>query len=487
MTIEIQEGTITDEQQQQRHVFGPHEEVAIISLAFDQPEFFSAVIGYLRDDHFDRYETKFIFNIIKFYHDKHNLVITRPMCIDIAEQTLTADDPHDEVLSLIKRESDPREIPIITERLIEWARRKQYSLLYSKDALDAHERGEYQYQEQVIEDARKIVNFGTDLLWMFDDYEQLFVEDKEEKLTTGFASLDSCLNYGGPTRRDTLCYLAPTGVGKSITLNHTGIANIRRRKNVLHVTCEMPKLQVGYRYLGGFTELRIRDRLTHKLRIIDCLRAVKATYGAELILAEYPPDEISVDTVHALLDVLRRVHGIIMDVVIIDYLELMIPRKASGREDEYLRQKRVSTEFARLAVKENVFGVTASQSNRSGMDPLNTKGGDNVIELNKMAESFGKAMPLSYVVTINQTKQEYESGREIIQGDTKEQIQERPVTSARCRLYIAKNRNGPKFKSIGSTINYETMVMREQGFIDTIVRPDNEAINKDREKSKKRK
>jgi replicative DNA helicase len=484
--MEIQDDVAVDERQ--RRAFGPHEEIAIISLSFDQPEFFSAVIGYLRDEHFDRYEAKFVFNIIKFYYDKHNIIVTRPMCIDVAEQTLTADDPHDDVISLIKRESDPREVPIITERLMEWARRKQFSLLYSKEALDAHERGEYQYQEQVIEDARRIVNFGTDMLWMFDDYEKLFVDEKEEKLTTGFASLDSCLNYGGPVRRDTFCYLAPTGVGKSIALNHTGIANIRRRKNVLHVTCEMPKLQVGYRYLGGFTELKVRSRLDKKIQMIESLRAVKATYGAELILVEYPPDEISVDAIHALLDALRRIHGVVIDVVILDYLELLLSRRTGGRDDEYMRQKRVSTEFARLAVKENVFGVTASQSNRSGMDPLNTKGSDNVIELNKMAESFGKAMPLSYVVTINQTKQEYEIGREIVHGDTKEQAIERPVSAARCRLYIAKNRNGPKFRSVGSTINYETMVMREQGFIDTIIRPDKEAINTDnRGKNKKKK
>ena len=61
--------------------------------------------------------------------------------------------------------------------------------------------------------------------------------------------------------------------------------------------------------------------------------------------------------------------------------------------------------------------------------------------MNKVAESYGKMMPMDYVVSINQTLEEYTDG--II------------------RLYIAKNRNGPKFKTITARINYNTMSVEE--------------------------
>lgn len=457
MPINIQED---NSEQKDVNAFGKAEEQAIISLAFDQPEFFSAILQHLRDEHFEQYETKFIFNIIKFYHEKHNVIITRPMAIDIAEQQLVADDPHAEIIALIKRELDPRDEPIITERLIEWARKKQYGLLYSQEALDAHERGDYTYQDKVIEDARRITKFGTELFWFFDQYEQLFIEDTEERLTTGFDRLDHALNNGGPVKKEVLCFLAPTNVGKSIAIENVGVANIKRNKNVLHVTLEMSKEQMGRRYLGTFTQFPVRKAFELKNEMTKSMISAKATNTGRLIIAEYPPDEVSADTIHALLDSLRRVHGIRIDVLLIDYLELMIPCKR-GDENEYFRQKQVSTEITRLAVKENIFVVTASQSNRSGLEPQDSKKPDKVIDLDKSAESFGKNMPLSYVITINQTKQEYEEGRQG-QGDGA------PVTSARCRFYIAKNRNGPKFCTIQGVINYETMTMREQQFGDVV-------------------
>jgi replicative DNA helicase len=448
--IEIKEGELPVVEDNRE--FGKHEETAIISLAFDQPEFFSAVLPHLKIDHFEQYETQYIFNIIQYHFEKHNIIVTRKLCIDIAEQNLTADDPHDEILNLIRRESDPREVPVITDRLIEWARRKQFSLLYSKDALEAHERGDYDYQERVIEDARKINNFGTDVFWMFKDYEELFVKDDSERFTTGFESLDRCLNDGGPTRKDVLCFMAPTGVGKSIALPNVGVANIRRKKNVLHVTCEMTKIQTALRYLGCFTELVIKKRFESKEMMIRRLRSASASYGSELAIAHYPPDEVSVDTIHGLIDTLKRVHGMRVDTLIIDYLELLIPRNRIREENEYYRQKKVSTDIFNLAAKEDIFVATASQSNRAGNDP----NADKPLDLNQSAESFGKNMPLSYVVTINQTKQEYEEGRE---GDQ--------VTNAKCRLYIAKNRNGEKFKTISSSINYQTMIMKEHGFLES--------------------
>jgi hypothetical protein len=147
---------------------------------------------------------------------------------------------------------------------------------------------------------------------------------------------------------------------------------------------------------------------------------------------------------------LWKMHGLKIDVVIIDYLELLMSRNPAYNKDDYIRQKRVGTEVDRIAKMDNTLVGTATQSNRQG-----TEGADKekLLDLNKVAESYGKTMPISYLVTINQTKQEYDAGRE--GGD------DAPVLKAQCRFYIAKNRNGPKFKTINARINYETMAMTE--------------------------
>ena len=160
----------------------------------------------------------------------------------------------------------------------------------------------------------------------------------------------------------------------------------------------------------------------------------------------FPPEEITTDTIRSIMDSLRRTRNFETDVVIIDYLELMNSR--DDFDKEYGRQKKVAVDMSNLAGVENVFVLTASQTNRAGYSGQSE---EQNIDLNKTAESFGKNMPLGYVITLNQTKEEYEGGR-----NDRDQIR-----NAKMRFYIAKNRNGPKFKETVVTIDYETMRIRE--------------------------
>jgi replicative DNA helicase len=137
---------------------------------------------------------------------------------------------------------------------------------------------------------------------------------------------------------------------------------------------------------------------------------------------------------------LKRTKGWAPDVVIVDYLELMMSRRSAYNKDDYTRQKKVATELRGFAKKENVLVFTATQTNRdvSKKDKGNG-GGGGPIDVNRAAESFGKMMPTDYVVSLNQSSDEYKAGR--------------------MRFFVAKNRNGPKFKTISALVNYETMVV----------------------------
>jgi replicative DNA helicase len=441
MEVNIRE----DEELNEKRDFGRSEEHAIIALAFDQPDFFNALMQHLKIDFFREYETKFVFALIKYYFDKHNVIISRKMCKDYALESLTVDDPHKDVLELIDRESDPREVPIIMEKLAMWAKRRAILQLYEKDVVEAVENDDFEEVYKIIDDASMITSSDFACHYFFEETEDLFIEDKTEKMTIGFPTIDKILNEGGPGRREVMCYLASTGKGKSIALVNAGAANIRDGRNVLHITLEMTWEQTGLRYLGCFTDLWIKDRVKNKDKMLSLLSQVKETYNSELIIAEFPPEEISIDTVHGVIDNIKRTRGINIDVIVLDYLELMISRDRSANKEDYTRQKKVCTEMSTLAKKENVLVITATQTNRSGNN-------DNEIsDLKKMAESYGKAMPLAYLVSINQTEEEYQEGM----GKSGY------VTHARCRLYVAKNRNGQKFITREAMINYMTMKMKD--------------------------
>jgi replicative DNA helicase len=447
---------IQGEPEDSKSEFGKNEEKSIISLILDEPEYASTILPYLSEDHFDVSECFFVFKVIKFHWDKHNIVISRKMLLDTVNDVLTADDPHKDIIGVIERESDPREIPIVREKITDWAKKKAFAKLFSQESIDAHQRGDYTLVEAIVEEARKITGFQTEFFFLFDQCAKLFEHENEVHLSTGFPKLDSYINMGGPVKGDCFCFLAPTGVGKSIALVNAGAAAILKGQNVLHVTLEMSKEKTGLRYVGCFTDRWIRRRFDGKTRdfMLSRLKSIKATHDKHLIIVEYPPNDISVDVVHANINTLRRVHGINVDIVIVDYLELLNPRESVRDDRDYGIQKRVAVELCRLAKKENVLVFSAFQTNRDGNENLNSSSNDKVIELSKVAESYAKTFAVDYLVTINQNKQEYDSGKESAEDDA-------AITNAQCRFYVAKNRNGPKFKLVVAKINYETMKMRE--------------------------
>jgi replicative DNA helicase len=443
MNIDLKKDDDTDDEV----VFGEAEEKAIISLAFDQPDFFSTIISLLKPEYFDKYETRFVFALIKHSFDKNGVILSRPMCKDIAVRYLTSDDPHQEILELIFRESDPRDVPVIIDRLTEWARKKTILQLYDKDVMDSVEGGDIQRVNEILEEANKITTSGFKCHFFFDEVDRYFETIKVEKMTSGFPKLDMALNEGGPERGEVLCFMAPTGKGKSLTMVNSGVANVKRGYVVLHVTLEMTWLKTAIRYVGCFTDVWISQREANEDKIRKILRNVKETHNGQLILVEFPPDEISVDTIHNIIDMLRRSKGIKVDVVIIDYLELLLSRNPHYNKDDYIRQKRVCTESDRLAKKESALVITATQTNRGGV-----KNEGEAIGIDKVAESYGKIMPISYLITINQSQEDYENGR----------TKSGAVIRARTGLYIAKNRNGPQFKMVEVKTNYETMKMMEE-------------------------
>jgi len=229
----------------------------------------------------------------------------------------------------------------------------------------------------------------------------------------------------------------------SIALVNAGIANYRMGKKVLHITLELSEQKTKHRYMGALTNEAIIKRKAKREDIERKLQAQRASYGEDLLIYEFPSDEISVNTIYALIKNLRRMERWSPDVVIIDYLELLISRKSDYNREEYKRQKKVTTEIRSFASQENVLVITATQTNRNvGKDQGKDDGGGGVIGLNRIAESYGKAMPIDYMISINRSTDEYQTGR--------------------VRLYIAKNRNGPCQETVRAKVDYATMVMKAE-------------------------
>jgi len=335
--------------------------------------------------------------------------------------------------------SDPREIPYIKDVVTKWAKHMAYGMLF-KEGYESFCQQNYDAVDELLNKAQKITDITSTGIWFFNSIDVLFHKETVEHFRTGFKELDANINPDaggvGPSRKEILCFMAGTGVGKSLIMINVGVQCVREGQKVLHVSLENSKEKTMQRYAGCITNVPIRDRIKKREKVAAVIDKFNRSTKGDLVIYEYAADEISVNEIYQLISHLERTKGWHPDIIIVDYLELLLSRRSSvNNESEYIRQKRVSTELRSLAQNENALVITATQTNREGYTGGDQKG-PQLIGLGKAAESYGKLMPMDCVVSINQTPEQ--------------------KTERRATLYIAKNRNGLQGVKIEISINYDT-------------------------------
>lgn len=221
--------------------------------------------------------------------------------------------------------------------------------------------------------------------------------------------------------------------------SYRGITEEGAGQNVLLVTFELDAMKTAMRCLAAaMADIPINTLGENQEYITRRVKDMQNSYqGKSIVIYELPPDECSVVHIRTIIDTLKRMKGWKPDVLIIDYLDLMMSRQASYNKDTYTRQKAVATEIRGLAKMEEVLIFTATQTNRGGAV------GDKLVDMTSAAESFGKMFPLDYVIALSQSNAD------------------RAMSPPRVTMSISKNRNGPRDENICCKINYDTMLVKE--------------------------
>ncbi len=433
----IDDGLVND-----TRAFGDAEEDAIVSYILDNPGFYSSISAYITPDLFKKPESRKIIQVVSDMFEKHETIPPRPLVIEAVRRTVTVNDEYQSLLALLERQSDPREAAHIKTVMMDWAKDQAYGLIYSV-GVDAYESKDYETLDQLIDRAQKITDDTGHGLRFYDSMEVIFNKESKEHFGTGFIELDKHINVDmggmGPCRKEVCCWMAPTGVGKTTMLVNNAIQGMIDGKKVLYITMETSAEMISVRTAGAISNIPTKERMQKRQKVEKQIEIFRQSfYAGDLYVYEYPPDEISVDNIYDRIKKLNRLYGWQPDIIVIDYMELMMSRRSSSSDNEYMRQKKVATEIRGLAINENVIIFTAIQTNRSGAV---ADGTSKNIGLDKVAESYGKLMPLDYVFSINQNEDERLDNR--------------------ARIYIEKNRNGPKGKMVPIKINYETQKMSQ--------------------------
>jgi len=238
------------------------------------------------------------------------------------------------------------------------------------DSADLLEKGEYGPVEDLVKKAVQIglqKDLGTD--YFADPKSRLeAIKDKNGQVSTGWPSLDKKL-FGGFNRGELNIFAGGSGSGKSLFMANLGVNWCLQGMNVMYLTFELSENLVGMRLDAMTSEIPSRDIFKSIEDVQMKVRMIGKKSGAFQI--KYMPTGKNANDIRAYLKEYEIKTGRKVDVLLIDYLDLMHPigQKISA-ENLFVKDKYVSEELRNLAMELNTVFITASQLNRSSVEEI---------------------------------------------------------------------------------------------------------------------
>jgi len=238
------------------------------------------------------------------------------------------------------------------------------------DSADLLEKGEYGPVEDLVKKAVQIglqKDLGTD--YFADPRSRLeAIKDKNGQVSTGWPMLDKKL-FGGFNRGELNIFAGGSGSGKSLFMANMGVNWCLAGMNVMYLTFELSENLVSMRLDAMTSEIPSRDIFKSIDDVEMKVKMIGKKSGAFQV--KYMPTGKNANDVRAYLKEYEIKTGRKVDVLLIDYLDLMHPigQKISA-ENLFVKDKYVSEELRNLAMELNCIFVTASQLNRSSVEEI---------------------------------------------------------------------------------------------------------------------
>ncbi len=259
----------------------------------------------------------------------------------------------------------------------------------------------------------------------------------ENVIKTPWSQLNAGLG-GGLFAKEIACFIAASGVGKSVALSNLAThAYLKLKKNVAYITLEMSSARICQRMDVSITKLKMSDIIKKQDVVKAKWEELTVGNNANLYVKEFPTSTISAANIEKYFHTLKLYEGWSPDLIVVDYADILLPRSKSKDASTYITGGAVMEELRGLTFLYNCPLVTATQTNRGGYNI-------DINDFNEshVGESMKKLFTLDTLIVINST----DSQRMARQGDMK----------------ILKTRNGVKGQIIPINITYEHFLIEEQ-------------------------
>jgi replicative DNA helicase len=238
------------------------------------------------------------------------------------------------------------------------------------NSADLLEKNDYGQVEAMVKEAVQIGlarDMGTD--YFADPRARLMgLKDKNGQVSTGWESMDRKL-FGGFNRGELNIFAGGSGAGKSLFLANLGVNWALQGLNVVYLTLELSEHLVSMRIDSMTTGITTRDIFKNIDDVEMKVKLIGKKSGALQI--KYMPSGKTTNDIRAYLKEYEIKVGKKVDVLLVDYLDLLMPiGKRISAENLFVKDKYVSEELRNLAMELQCVFVTAAQLNRGAVEEV---------------------------------------------------------------------------------------------------------------------
>jgi replicative DNA helicase len=223
---------------------------------------------------------------------------------------------------------------------------------------------------------------------------------KPTGITTGYPDIDKHLYHGGWGRRELSALMARAKWGKSMGLGDFGMNAAIAGYNVFIGSCEVSALIYADRCDASLTDTMMKELKTTPFDVRDKLEAIKAKAHGVLKIHDFASGTLKPSALRRLIEKYRT-RGIIFDMIVLDYADIMCPDHFV--DDMRENSRSIWLDLRAIAYEQNAAVLTATQTNRDGAKAMVAKATD-------VAEDYNKIRTADLVISGNATDAEIASG-----------------------------------------------------------------------------
>jgi replicative DNA helicase len=364
--------------------------------------------------------------MVKEYYKKYDHTPSFDTLEQVAKSELQQETAVKVVLDTVKKiKSAPIDgVDFVQEKALKFCKQQELQKVMKKaqKIIDGGEFENYDTLEELVRDALLVGSKDTSMMDVFSNLDQVLDDDYRHPIPMGIPGIDRLLK-GGLAKGEIGVILAPTGVGKSTVLTKISNHAFNLGFNVLQVFFEDNPKVIQRKHFTLWTKIHPDELSEKKDEVMNKVKEIKETMPNELILKKLPSDT---KTMLQIKNEIRKMiaDGIKIDMVVLDYIDCVVPDKNLG--DEWKSEGSVMRGFEAMCHELNIAGWTATQGNRASIS-------SEVVTTDQMGGSIKKAQVGHVIISVAKTLQQKEMKLATI-AITKSRIGDDGVVFENCKF-----------------------------------------------------